>query len=151
MVVKATTQGMDSLDTDTLPRDRRVGFGRSTAARGKRFRCASGIAPIRARSRRLIPERRTKVWVTARPAGQGGKPFGGFLKVATTRRRLAAYLHEIHDPAPGSRNSAGWAEQARRPLRPARRPEPSHGLVRHVRPLRSRCERSLPDLRRWAA
>ena len=40
MAVKTTTQGMDSLDTDTFPRDRPVGFGRSTAARGKRFRCA---------------------------------------------------------------------------------------------------------------
>src|SRR5437763_10250246 len=107
---------MVSLDTNTFPRDRRVGFGRSTAARGKQFRCAPGIGPILAKRRRLLPERSTRVWVTARPAGQGGKPFGGFLRLATTRRRLAACLHEIHDPAPGSRNSAGWAEQARRPL-----------------------------------
>src|SRR5437868_13838718 len=112
MVVKITTQGMDSFDTNNLQRDRIVRFGWSTAGSGKLFRCAPRLGSSRTleSTRRLVPERRTRVWLTARPAGQGGKPLWGFLGLATTRRRLAAYLHEIHDPAPGSRDSAGWAE-----------------------------------------
>src|SRR5262249_18503112 len=75
--------------------------------------------------------------VTTQPARKGGKPVWGWFGLATTRRRLAASLLEIHELEWCSRNAAGWDERVRKARRPRGQPNLSDGRRSQVRPLRS--------------